>query len=400
MSRTACVRSNITNLSYWTAEVTNELQNVMLQHASINTFVKHYSVGIHVDAQAIVRGLPAAKQLLRFAASMSRSIDPRRPYKLYDTSCVNEVPCVAVLKKHCQVRKGNLDQMKLAFETAKQAFEKTFGVYQQGKKMVKKLSQPARLALRDIHRHERQYTRAIRKYNEAQRKYRNEWQRQRNRLIRENLERYKNEQPVIDVERQLAGRLVDEEVMEALQRTGYMTPQHMTLIDTVLTMPGATVEQEYKRRISAINAVIAFCDVQEGYPTRQPNANKKRRATDALPPTSARRQGSPRVDDVETAFRQAMASVCIKSAGERPTICFLCVANSKLPAMERLRVYSTPGSLTRHFIDKHIKRFPKDVRVRCNVCNEDLLHKSALMNHAEQAHGIVSRRPLSSLGPI
>ncbi|GLA10386.1 hypothetical protein AnigIFM60653_004877, partial [Aspergillus niger] len=73
-------------------DVTNEVQNVMLQHASINTFVKHYSVGIHVDAQAIVRGLPAQKQLMRFAASMSRSIDPRRPYKLDDTSCVNEVP--------------------------------------------------------------------------------------------------------------------------------------------------------------------------------------------------------------------------------------------------------------------------------------------------------------------
>lgn len=36
----------------------------MLQHASINTFVKHYSVGIHIDAQAIVRGLPAQKQLM------------------------------------------------------------------------------------------------------------------------------------------------------------------------------------------------------------------------------------------------------------------------------------------------------------------------------------------------
>lgn len=60
---------------------------------------------------------------------------------------------------------------------------------------------------------------------------------------------------------------MDKEV-EALQRTGYMTPQHMTLIDTVLTMPGATVEQEYKCQISAINAVIAFCDVQEGCPSK------------------------------------------------------------------------------------------------------------------------------------
>lgn len=267
MSRTAWVQSNITNLSCWTADVTNELQNVMLQHASINTFVKHYSVGIHVDAQAIVQGLLAVKQLLQFTASMNHSIDPWWPYKLDDTSCVNDVPCMAVLKKHCQVRKGDLDQIKLAFEMAKQSFEKTFRVHQQRKKMVKKLSQPACLALKDIHQHERQHIHALRKYNEAQHKYWNEWQQQRNCLIWENLERYKNEQPVIDVERQLAGRLVDKEV-EALQRTGYMTPQHMTLIDTVLTMPGATVEQEYKCQISAINAVIAFCDVQEGCPSK------------------------------------------------------------------------------------------------------------------------------------
>lgn len=38
--------------------------------------MEHYSVGIHVDTQAIVRGLPAQKQLMRFAVSMSRSIDP------------------------------------------------------------------------------------------------------------------------------------------------------------------------------------------------------------------------------------------------------------------------------------------------------------------------------------
>jgi hypothetical protein len=43
------------------ADVTEELQNVMLQHASINMFVWHYSVGIHVDAQVIVRGLSPKK---------------------------------------------------------------------------------------------------------------------------------------------------------------------------------------------------------------------------------------------------------------------------------------------------------------------------------------------------
>lgn len=69
---------------------------------------------------------------------------------------------------------------------------------------------------------------------------------------------------MIDSERQLAGKVVDEEVIEALQRNGYMTPQHMMLIDTILTIPGTTVEAEYQRRIAAINAVVAFCDVEEG----------------------------------------------------------------------------------------------------------------------------------------
>ncbi|CAI7627730.1 unnamed protein product [Penicillium palitans] len=93
--------------------------------------------------------------------------------------------------------------------------------------------------------------------------------RQRNRLIRENLERYKNEQLVIDSERQLSGKVVDEEVLVALERTGYMTLQYMTLIDTVLTMPGTTIKKEYKRRIAAINAVIAVCDAEEGAPSRR-----------------------------------------------------------------------------------------------------------------------------------
>ena len=114
----------------------------------------------------------------------------------------------------------------------------------------------------------KKFERAEEQYNLAVRDLRNEKGRQRNRLIRENLERYKNEQPVIDSERQLSGKIVDEEVKVALESTGYMTPQYITLIDTVLTMPGTTVEKEYKRRIAAINAVIAVYDVEEGAPSR------------------------------------------------------------------------------------------------------------------------------------
>ncbi|EAW17037.1 DUF3435 domain-containing protein [Aspergillus fischeri NRRL 181] len=396
-----CLRYGAAKAFNDSPDVTNELQNVMLQHASIDTFVKHYSVGIHVDAQAIVRGLPAQKQLMRFAASMSQSINPRRPYKLEDTSVVNKVPRVCELQKRFNERKEVRDKMKRAFEMAERDFQQKFGDYLQQWKVKQELQRPARQALDIVERWERKYMRATQRHSQAQRVARNEWQRQRNRLVRENLERYKNKQPVIDSERQLAGKVVDEEVMGALERTGYMTPQHMILIDTILTMPGSTVEKEYQRRIAAINAVFAFCDVEEGSPTRRPKTTQKRRAMDDLPSAPpAKRQECPSPKEEKTTLSHAIASVCIKARHERPTICFLCLGNPRLPERERVKNFRTPGSLGRHFVDIHVIPYPKDMRVKCSICREELESKSALMNHAETVHGTVSRRPLSALGPI
>jgi hypothetical protein len=373
----------------------------MLQHASIDTFVKHYSVGIHVDAQAIVRGLPAQKQLMRFAASMSRSIDPRRPYKLEDTSCVNNIPRMRTLQTRVGERKQYRDQMKRAFEMAERDFGRNFGEYQNQKKMKKDLPPPARQALDHVAKREEEYSGADRRHRRAQRVTRNEWQRQRNRLVRENLVRYKNEQPVIDCERQLAGKFLDDEVKGALEQTGYMTPQHMILIDNVLSIPGSTIEKEYQRRIAAIKAVVAFCDVEEGSPTRRLNAAQKRPAMDALSSApSAKRQNCLSPTKQNASLSQAIASVCIKDKEDRPTVCFLCLGNPQMPEYERFKSYNTPGSLTRHFVAIHVVPHPKDLRVRCNICKEDLESRAALMNHAEKAHGTVSRRPLSALGLI
>ncbi|CDM31439.1 unnamed protein product [Penicillium roqueforti FM164] len=47
-----------------------------------------------------------------------------------------------------------------------------------------------------------------------------------------------------------------------------MTLQYMTLIDSILTIPGKIVEKETERRITVINAVIAICDIEEGTPSR------------------------------------------------------------------------------------------------------------------------------------
>ena len=174
----------------------------------------------------------------------------------------------------------------------------------------------------------------------------------------------------------------------------------MTLIDSVLTMPGTTTEKEYERRIAVINAVIAVCDAEEGAPSR-PRAPQKRPA-DAIdtPPAAPlpKRQKSTPSDKNDDTFSQAIASICVKCPKERPTICFICLGNARLPECNRLQTYKNPGSLSRHFVNKHIKPFPNDMHCECNICREKLMSKSGLLNHAERLHGTVSCLPLPALG--
>ena len=63
-------------LTQWIEEVTDALQNVILQHSDIRTFVRHYEVDVDVDVQRIIRKTGSQTSLVRFACSLSASIDP------------------------------------------------------------------------------------------------------------------------------------------------------------------------------------------------------------------------------------------------------------------------------------------------------------------------------------
>ncbi|KAL4934749.1 hypothetical protein BDV06DRAFT_229530 [Aspergillus oleicola] len=121
-------------------------------------------------------------------------------------------------------------------------------------------------------------------------------------------------------------------------------------------------------------------------------------ALPSAPP--AKRQECVLPDGQNDALSQAIESICIKNLDHQPTICFLCLGNSRMPESKRTKNYGTPGLLTRHFVDIHVKPYPKDIRVQCSICKEQLESKLVLINHAERVHGTVSRRPLSALGPI
>ncbi|KAH7418893.1 hypothetical protein BKA64DRAFT_763767 [Cadophora sp. MPI-SDFR-AT-0126] len=179
------------------SHVSDSLQNKILQHASIGTFLKHYLNGINVDLQGVYRRLDAQKDLMRFACSMSRSIDPRRPRKPTpeQSASVNKLPYILKLQK----RVDDLSDARLGSPQDDRL--------QKAIKRLRKKQRKRRLLLKDI------------------------------------VEWYKMEQPVKDRERQLSGMVVDEDTRDALVRAD-MSPEQLGLIDVILTLPRKSLEQE------------------------------------------------------------------------------------------------------------------------------------------------------------
>jgi hypothetical protein len=320
------------------ADVSDSLQNLILQHASIDTFLKHYlDRRINVDVAKIYRGMKPEKELMRFACSMSRSIDPRRPWKLTpgQSASVNDLPCIVKLARRAEKLSG-----------AKVGSEE-----------------------------EEKYYRAYRCLN-------NEKLRQRRLLLVDIRDRYKKEQPVRDSERQLSGKVVDEEVRSVLEHSEDMSPEQLLLIDAILTLPETTFEKECQRRIAAINAVTVYCGVEEGQPCcRGPRGRRN------VPPTIQAADLAQSTSDAS--LRRAILSI---KTDKRPTICFLCLGNPGLTIRERVVSYATAGSLSRHFLRKHVRKLEEWEQIDCRICDVKLEHRQHLQNHAEWFHGTVSRR--------
>jgi hypothetical protein len=63
--------------------VSDAFQNMIMQHAKIDTFIKHYLRRVvTADTRAIVSGYEPQRDLMRAACRMTRWIDPDRPQEL------------------------------------------------------------------------------------------------------------------------------------------------------------------------------------------------------------------------------------------------------------------------------------------------------------------------------
>lgn len=105
----------------------------------------------------------------------------------------------------------------------------------------------------------------------------------------------------------------------------------------------------------------------------------------------AKRQRLSMADNTNEQLSHAIKSVQTKSSEQRPTVCFVCVGNPSIPLKERITKYATTGSLTRHYLRKHVNPPWSSYGVECHVCGKPLQNKKDLLSHAEDAHGTVVR---------
>jgi hypothetical protein len=237
-----------------------------LQHSNIRTFIRHYEVDVDVDAQGIVRKTSSQTELVQFAYSLSASINPNQPFWLSPekSKSLNALPEVVAWQDTVNGRKQKWKVREAKFKRARIVCQARFGTLDAGT-----LSKSRRKVQKKLQEIKEQTKEAKRRYDRAVRELRNKKQQQRNRRIRENLQRYRDKQPVIDLESQLAGMMIDTKVMKTLRCQDAMSAQHLTYIESMVAAPGNTIELEYQRRIRAIDEGAVYCGMEEGRPTRR-----------------------------------------------------------------------------------------------------------------------------------
>jgi hypothetical protein len=163
-----------------------------------------------------------------------------------------------------------------------------------------------------------------------------------------------------------------------------MTPEHLLLIDAILTLPETSLEKEYQRKIAAINAITAYCGVKKGTSCRR--GRPGRPAGDKISTVIKAEEPAQSLSD--TALNQAILSI---KTEKRPIICFLCLGNPKLPISKRVFSFSSPGCLNKHFRDRHVKKLKTGQKIDYKHYNVNLVHRIHLQSHAEKFHGTILR---------
>ncbi|KZF22622.1 hypothetical protein L228DRAFT_246970 [Xylona heveae TC161] len=313
------------------------LRNVIMQHNDPRTFVRHYLPRrVNVDLQAIVRGLEPQAEVMQASCRMLRSLDRRRPYKLTaeQSKSVNQDPRVLRLERRRDRHRGRPTRQE-----------------------------ESRRVERDL---------------------RNLKQRLRAKLRRNIRESWDREQAIKDIQHQLAGGSF-EDIREQHLGSVERTPEHKRLITALMSLPGATLEEEMQRRNEAINAVAAYCHLEESYRPNQPGGCR----LDTVPPAKMDPERET-ADLIEKILKAAKCMVFANEQNKRPLKCFVCFGDTNKSWHQRVYDFARPGDLSKHFKKYHLTHLEANATIKCEVCNITLGHRKHFQRHALATHGTVS----------
>jgi len=319
----------------WPGFISESQRNLILQHHSSTVFQKNYASRYMPDTHAAYRGLEPQVAVMRAASGMSRTIDLRRPKQLTESQR-------AEVDRHPEI--------KLLFRTRTnlRALVRDRG--------IKKVTGTA------LHAN----------YENACREYRKVRRRHQKAFLTEVKSRYKREQPVIDIQRQLRGESLDEKD-PTLKMQDCVLAERCQVIDSLFTFATSSPEEECRRRAKAINALKTLCNLQEGrrFRRRTHSASTNKLTQETLPAALQ----PPSLSD-------SLPVEC------KPTQCIFCLGSEGLPAEVRLKSFHSCGDLKKHFQRKHLRHHPKDQPIECPHprCKVTLDHTMHLQNHAETVH--------------
>ena len=116
------------------------------------------------------------------------------------------------------------------------------------------------------------------------------------------------------------------------------------LVETMMTLPGTSIEEEFRSRNAAIDAVAAYCHFPEEGAAARPRARPSTRRASPTPLKKTNLQLA-----ATEAEKQALSDAMLLVFTEKRTItCFLCLGEQSLPSEKRTYKFASPGDLTKH----------------------------------------------------
>lgn len=312
-----------------------------MDHANSTPFRKNYlGRNIGVDLWGIIRGQRPQQAIIKQSCSIGHSVSKRRPVDLTPNQA-------ASILTH---------------------------------PFIKRLSQKLRTL-----------PQRSKEYKEAKRVLHNEKQRLRRELKQTIRDKWTAKQAVEDIERQLHGLGFAEPPKEDSSYRP-QRPAQKQLIQALTAPVVPTLEGQYQRRDNAIEAISAYCLVQEGCTIRvrrSPASPTKHTEPTLFEPSCK----SPK----QSLLSLATLSIFVKNETERPRRCFVCVGQALSLAEDDDQInnliseFFMPCDLTKHFKRKHLSKLQNNNPVQCRVCDDlKLEHKMHFQNHALLVHGTVS----------